>query len=112
MPVLRRLREAGWRVWPFDPPDYPLLVEIYPRLLTGPVVKRSPPARSLYLRERFPWLSADLFNEAAGSEDAFDALVSALVMREHAASFAGLRQAANEEMRLEGAIWAPPLGHG
>jgi len=39
MPVLRRLQSAGLSIWPFDPPRLPMVLEIYPRLLTGPVTK-------------------------------------------------------------------------
>ncbi len=60
LPMLARLRAAGWSVWPFDPPRLPM--------------------------------------------------VSALAMREHAASFASLTQAQDETTRLEGAIWRPPPG--
>ena len=35
--ALRELQDAGFSVWPFDPPRLPLVVEIYPRWLTGPV---------------------------------------------------------------------------
>jgi hypothetical protein len=52
IPMLPRLRQAGWSIWPFDPPSLPLLVEIYPRLLTGPVVKSSPPPLSRTRRIR------------------------------------------------------------
>ncbi len=109
MPMLARLRAAGWSVWPFDPPRLPMLVEIYPRVLTGPVVKSSAAARVAYLRQsRFDTLAQEIRVQAEASEDAFDALVSALAMREHAASFSQLAQAADEQMRLEGAIWMPP----
>ena len=44
--VLARLRAAGFSIWPFDAPARPpVAVEIYPRLLTGPVVKSDPTAR-------------------------------------------------------------------
>ena len=108
IPMLPRLRAAGWSVWPWDAPRLPMLLEIYPRVLTGPVVKSSAAARTLYLR-RFPALAREAYAAAEASEDAFDALVSALVMREHAASFAGLQAARTEQERLEGAIWTPGL---
>src|SRR5688572_17311154 len=41
MRTLHRLRAAGFSIWPFDPPGWPRVVEIYPRLLTGPVNKSS-----------------------------------------------------------------------
>ncbi len=110
LPMLARLRAAGWSVWPFDPPRLPMLVEIYPRLLTGPVVKSSAAARLAYLAAaRFDRLAPETRALGEASEDAFDALVSALVMQEHAASFAALQQAEDEVTRLEGAIWRPPF---
>jgi hypothetical protein len=39
MPILHRLTVAGFSVWPFDPPGWPRIVEIYPRVLTGAVNK-------------------------------------------------------------------------
>lgn len=39
MQALHRLAAAGFRIWPFDPPGRPLVVEIFPRLLTRAVVK-------------------------------------------------------------------------
>ena len=113
MPMLARLREAGWSVWPFDPPRLPLLVEIYPRLLTGPVVKSDAAARARYLgAPEYAGLSDEVRAEAAASEDAFDALVSVLVMRRHAAEFARLRQAQDRRTLLEGAIWRPGVWSG
>jgi hypothetical protein len=49
MPMLRRLRAQGFAVWPFDAFSMPLLVEIYPRVFTGNVVKSNPVARQHYL---------------------------------------------------------------
>ena len=110
LPMLLRLRAAGWSVWPFDPPRLPMLVEIYPRVLTGPVVKSSAAARAQYLlAARFHNLAPETRALAEASEDVFDALISALAMREHAASFASLTQAEDEVTRLEGSIWRPPF---
>jgi hypothetical protein len=99
-PVLRRLRAAGFAVWPFDPPRLPMVVEIFPRLLTGPVVKSRRAARESYLRSR-AWPP-----EAAVSEDAFDAAVSALVMSAHTASLTALVAERDAQMRREGRIWS------
>ena len=58
MPWLMKLREAGFRVWPFESSFFgkdrpqPLLVEMYTRLLTGPVKKSNAAARLAYLRGR------------------------------------------------------------
>ncbi|MGD9890667.1 MAG: hypothetical protein AB7U18_05165, partial [Dehalococcoidia bacterium] len=49
MRLLSRLRHAGFSIWPFDPPGWPRVVEIYPRLLTGAVRKRNPGERTRYL---------------------------------------------------------------
>jgi hypothetical protein len=100
-PVLRRLRAAGFAVWPFDAPRLPAVVEIFPRLLTGPVVKSRREAREGYLRSR-GWPP-----QAAVSEDAFDAAVSALVMSGHAASLAALPPEPDPVLRREGRIWSP-----
>ena len=110
MPLLARLHEAGWRVWPFtdgNGTDAPTVVEIYPRLLTGAVNKSSFSQRAEYLRHRFPRLAAEPGVVASSSEDAFDAAVSALVMAEHVESLGALPRARDEVERIEGAIWYP-----
>jgi hypothetical protein len=107
MPFLLELRAAGFSVWPFDPPRFPLLVEIYPRWLTGPVRKSSPVARALHHASRFEDLDPALAALAASTEDAFDAAVSALRMAEHASAFADLAPARDDVEALEGRIWSP-----
>ena len=108
IPMLARLRQAGWSIWPFDPPRLPLLVEIYPRLLTGPVIKSSAAARARYLAApEFHPLPATVRAAAAASEDAFDALISAWRMREHAADWPALPWPPDARTALEGAIWRP-----
>ena len=88
MPHLRQLREAGFSIWPFDPPSPWTVLEIYPRLCTGPVNKSNPEQRARYL-EKSPWAIPERFAASmAGSEDAFDAAISALVMHEHLADLA------------------------
>lgn len=110
MPMLARLRAAGWSVWPFDPPRLPMLVEIYPRLLTGPVVKSDAGARERYLSTKgYAALAGAVRAEAIAGEDAFDALVSALVMRRCASEFGRLCQATDRQTLLEGAIWRPGM---
>jgi hypothetical protein len=108
MPLLLPLREAGFAVWPFDPPRLPVVIEIYPRLFTGPVRKSNRSARVAYLDSRFPELGRDLARIAASSEDAFDAAVSALAMSAHACSLANLPPLADAEAQAEGMIWRPP----
>jgi hypothetical protein len=117
MPGLLRLREAGFRIWPFDAPSLkePLVVEIYTRLMTGAVTKSSEAARTAYLAKKrrenglYAGISRRVLAKAKGSEDAFDALVTALVMVEHRAEFARLRKTEDEVFRMEGQTWVPGL---
>ncbi len=107
-PVLARLRAAGFAVWPFDDAVPPVVVEIWPRLLTGAVVKRDPVARANHLAAHFPSLSDGLRVRAIGSEDAFDAAASALVMARHRDAFRSLSRAEDRVTQIEGAVWIPP----
>lgn len=108
MPQLGRLRAAGFAIWPFDAADGPrVALEIYPRLLTGPVVKTRHRDRGAFLADRFPEQDAVLLERAAGSEDAFDAAVSALAMAHHAQELAALAPARTDVERIEGRIWRP-----
>jgi hypothetical protein len=117
MPGLLMLRAAGFRIWPFDAPSSkkPMVVEIYTRLMTGAVIKSSEVARTAYLAKKrkenalYAGLSRRVLVKARGSEDAFDALVTALVMTEHRAEFARLRRTEDEVFRMEGQTWVPGL---
>jgi hypothetical protein len=105
--LLARLRQAGARVWPFEAGGWPVVVEIYPRLLSGAVAKSRPAARQAYLERLHPDLDPAHRRLAAGSEDAFDAAVSALAMVEQAADLAALPAESDPEALLEGRIWYP-----
>ena len=117
MPVLRRLREAGFAVWPFDRPALregrPLVVEMYTRLNTGAVRKSNAEARAEYLRRKraedagYCGLSRRVLEKARASEDAFDALVSCMVMAARREEFAELAEPKDAEFRVEGWTWAP-----
>jgi hypothetical protein len=85
----------------------PTVVEIYPRALTGPVNKGRWADRHAFLLDRFPQQPTDLIERAAGSEDAFDAAVSALVMGAHAAKLETLPSLSDDLYRIEGKICAP-----
>jgi hypothetical protein len=124
MPALVRLREAGFRVWPYEDAELgseakdpkPLVVEIYTRLLTGAVAKSNAEARRAYLGRRkkeeavFAGLSREVMAKALAGEDAFDALVSALEMVRWREEFAGLRRTEDPVLRLEGVTWRPGVG--
>ena len=116
IPQLQRLHAAGFLVWPFEQPALrrrdarPLMVEIYPRLLTGEVHKASAKARAAWLAERrgdagYRALGRSVVAKARASEDAFDALVSVMAMAEQRASFLGLRKATDAVTLMEGAVW-------
>ncbi len=108
MPHLARLHDAGFGVWPFTASELPLVVEIYPRFLSGSVNKSSRDARRTYLVERAfgERVPGRFLDRAIDSDDAFDALVSAVTMSEHAAELAALPRVRN----LEGQIWKPAGG--
>jgi hypothetical protein len=103
MGALHRLTGAGFRIWPFDPSGLPLVVEIFPRVLTGPVRKNSPSERERYLGT-VP-MRPDLGRLAATGEDAFDAAVSAVVMAARVDQLRTLPDAPG--YALEGKIWQP-----
>lgn len=107
MPMLQRLSDAGYRVWPFERAEPPAVVEIYPRLLTDAVVKSSSKARAEYIDVRLPELSVRHRNLAASSEDALDAAVSAVVLSREAVALTALDAATDPVELLEGRIWCP-----
>jgi hypothetical protein len=117
MAGLLRLREAGFKIWPYDAPSVkkPLVVEIYTRLMTGAVNKSSEVARTAYLAKKrrenalYAGISRRVLAKARASEDAFDALVAAMVMVEHRGEFARLRRTEDEVFRMEGQTWVPGL---
>ena len=81
MPQLRRLRGAGFAVWPFDPAgSAPTVVEVYPRWWTGPVVKSSAEARRRHLAGLGAGLPPRLHPVVSGSADAFDAACTAIAL--------------------------------
>ena len=101
LPLLARLRAEGFAIWPFDPPNLPAVVEIYPRLFTHGTVKSSAAAREGFLAgRRWPL-------EAACTEDSFDAAVSALSMEPLLP-----RHDRDPVRRREGAIWVPGRAAG
>ena len=106
MPHLLTLVESGFEIWPFAA-GWPRVTEIYPRVLAGPVRKSRWADRHQFLLRRFPEQPRDLLERAAGSEDAFDAAVSALVMSENELGLAELTPAAGGDHAIEGKIWRP-----
>jgi hypothetical protein len=110
-PVLARLQDAGYAIWPFDAPARPpVAVEIWPRTFTGPVVKSDAAARAAHLDAHLPRLDRELRARAVGSEDAFDAAVSAVVMSRHEPALRALPAPADRVARREGWVWTPDDG--
>lgn len=107
MPHLLTLAHHGFSVWPFSDDGWPRVVEIYPRALTRRVRKSSWTARHTFLHKRFPEQAPELLERAAGSEDAFDAAVSALVMGAHDIQLQKLTQTSDRDYAIEGKIWRP-----
>ncbi len=106
MPMLRRLRHAGWAIWPFDAANTHTVVEIYPRFFTGAVVKSSSGARAEHLARHHPDVPEEFRALMTRSEDAFDAGISAIVMSATPLdSEAWARSDALEA--IEGRIWMP-----
>jgi hypothetical protein len=105
-PALARLQDAGFTIWPFDEPARPpVAVELWPRALTGPVVKSDARARAAHLDQHLPDLAPALRDAVVGSEDAFDAAVSAVVMSRHEPELRSL-PALDDEGRSEGCVWS------
>jgi hypothetical protein len=107
MVTLSQLSRAGFSVWPFDPPGRPLVIEIYPRVLTGRVRKSALRDREAFIASIGLSGSRDLIIRAACTEDSFDAAVSAWVMSMHEADLSDLPQSSDRSSRLEGLIWNP-----
>jgi Protein of unknown function (DUF429) len=108
MSVLHELADAGFTVWPFEPAGDATIIEIYPRLFTGKVVKSSVRAclqhlYAQYAKDELP----DLFRGmAAATEDAFDAAVSVLEMARARDALCRLPEGDDID-RIEGRIWSP-----
>ena len=107
MSHLATLRKEGFSIWPFHEVQTPLVIEIYPRLLTGPVNRSDFDERQKYLADGFPEIDGALACKAASSEDAFDAAVSAVVMSRHLDEISTLTATRDPTELIEGRIWWP-----
>jgi len=106
IPLLRKLRAQGFAVWPFDDFRLPLVIEIYPRVLTGDVIKSNFDARTDFLACFGDW-NRRLAESVAATEHAFDAACSAIVMGRHFDDIRELHREA-DPYSIEGKIWTPP----
>ncbi len=107
LPFLKQLHDAGFSIWPFDEPSWPMVVEIYPRLLTGPIKKSKAEDRIQYLSQMNEDISEELLMKAGSSDDAFDAAVSAIAMGHQLSSLVALSRITDPVLALEGIIWHP-----
>ncbi|MGA1982312.1 MAG: hypothetical protein ABSG84_07555 [Acidobacteriaceae bacterium] len=111
IPKLPELVKGGFSIWPFHPTRLPMLVEIYPRLLTGEVKKGDAKERAKYLMRKqkeeaaYSSIEEDVMEKARESEDAFDALVSVMEMVARRDDFPQLPQSTDAVTLLEGAVW-------
>lgn len=113
MPILARLAERGFSIWPFMKPTLPIVVEIYPRACliqerTRRIPTRFSKTNPIHRRAYFtgqlagPWL--DL---AASTEDAFDAAVSAFALWDSRTDLESLPAIGHATLVREGIIWSP-----
>ena len=107
LPFLAQLQDAGAAIWPFDPPSSQMVVEIYPRVLTGEVAKSNQSRRLDYLARNYSGVAQRWRQAMEASDDAFDAGISALVMSAHAEGFRSLAADTELPYSLEGRIWEP-----
>ena len=105
IPWLAWLRARGFAIWPFDAVGLCSAFEVYPSLFakvaTNDAIGRAAhlapvSARVLGVRER---------EAAIASDDAFDAVVSALAMWDRRADLRTLPRAADAVTAIEGAVW-------
>lgn len=108
-PVLASLREAGFRIWPFDAaaPSASLVIELYPRSLYQTSVSKGRwRSRLDYLQRHHDNQDPVMRERAAGSGDSFDAAVSALEMDRFRDQLDRLT-AGEGPVQVEGEIWRP-----
>ncbi|MFN7980399.1 MAG: hypothetical protein U0Q11_00940 [Vicinamibacterales bacterium] len=110
MPHLLTLRDAGCAVWPFDAPSLVTIVEIYPRLFTGAVVKSREATRTAHLDAVARDWPAEFRRAAERSEDAFDAALSAVEMSVRWTTLPA-QDTLDVVSRMEGEIWTPAPRH-
>ncbi len=109
--TLHALHEAGVPIWPFTNDSGgagAVVAEIWPRTFAPAVRKSQPAARVAHLHSLGRWHAqlVQFTNVVQSSDDAFDALVSAIGMWDARAELALLPAVRTAAERLEGRIWA------
>ena len=107
MPILRKLRENGFNIWPFDQPKLPMVIEIYPRLFYDNKIKKSNPEQRREFLKKYSGLSECHRMKATCSDDVFDAVVSALEMSKNMNQLTHVPCVDDIVTKTEGRIWYP-----
>jgi hypothetical protein len=105
MPWLARLRARGFSIWPFDAVGARTAFEVYPSLYAA-VSTNDRAGRAAHLAELPSTVLAREERDAAvASDDAFDAVVSALAMWERRHELLSLDATTDATTAIEGAVW-------
>jgi hypothetical protein len=105
MPWLAWLRARGVAIWPFDPVGRTTALEVYPSLHAS-VATNDRRGRAAHLDSVPATVLAGPDRRAAiASDDAFDAVVTALAMWERRDTLLSLPVATDEITLLEGDVW-------
>jgi hypothetical protein len=105
MPWLAWLRARGFAIWPFDAAGACTAFEVYPSLYAK-VATNDAGGRAAHLARLSPrTLGAPEREAAIRSDDAFDAVVSALAMWERRDELLALPATPDTTMAIEGAVW-------
>jgi hypothetical protein len=105
MPWLARLRAHGFSIWPFDAVGARTAFEVYPSLYAE-VATNDAAGRASHLGAlSSKALAPSERNAAVASDDAFDAVVSALAMWERRHDLLSLGATTDATIAIEGAVW-------
>ena len=107
MPLLKHLHDSGFSIWPFDELGWPLVLEVFPRLLTGPERKSDPEQRMGFLSNLDVDIPPALKDKAVKSEKAFEAAIAALAIAGEWYNLTKLSKTTDPVLQLEGLIWYP-----
>lgn len=106
MPWLAWLRTRGFAIWPFDEIGANSVLEIYPSLYAK-VATNDSPGRAAHLAALPASVLRPVERSAAvATDDAFDAVVSALAMWERRDELLSLKATTDATVAIEGDLWS------